>query len=619
MLIMLQFLIQSDFVTDASRQDLVRSSARNLSILRYVARAFVQAVSQFCQHATLRYQWMRYLPRDKGHTWDSFWTALLESIRFRLSTTPALWTKSHSTLRCIKDMRRLPSRMLDRNEDPLFPDLDPEQYLACEYLAKDLDLLKNYGLCSMEKKGFLARVRQDLDQDDSSLIRSPDTDDDWHSRVATILISAWPDLSKTIGRLELIPLIGLEWTSAQTTDGSSVYYSHANGYPIPTNLKLNLVDPQAEKNPHRKQLFGCLGVKEPQVSDIRRSIISYNSKYGVVVKNSRKHLSFLYLTAHLDRDNDDADAYRDIKLVDHQSRKRSSQLHTFFFPDNDAYGAEQLFRPLKPGETDDGARGLDVSFLHRDYMRNCPTQPEGEARTWKRWLSETRHVRDVIPLTRSGSLSEECLYVSKHRPEKFLGFLLKYWKFEGCKITENRTLTNELSKIEVLCENGDLYPLGKTYVPANELEYARRFLEEDEFFPWLKLDASLFNTTRFSELDVLTKALGFGYPKSELEFHLTILRFVADANDDAEGVVEVGRVYDLYSRIEARCHESATPDFSREMIRYINASHYRFWRSLTSGTEKRLIHSISFMFLPIIMKLLVGPCLILVCGKHLQI
>ncbi|KAK7947853.1 uncharacterized protein PG986_008739 [Apiospora aurea] len=64
------FLIQADFVTDAARQDIVRDSLRNLSLLDGVADAFIEAVLQFCRHDILRYQWMRYLPDKVQKTLD---------------------------------------------------------------------------------------------------------------------------------------------------------------------------------------------------------------------------------------------------------------------------------------------------------------------------------------------------------------------------------------------------------------------------------------------------------------------------------------------------------------------------------------------------------------------
>ena len=101
---------------------------------------------------------------------------------------------------------------------------------------------------------------------------------------------------------------------------------------------------------------------------------------------------------------------------------------------------------------------------------------------------------------------------------------------------------------------------------AKQLEYADRFIQEDEPFPWLKQEASLSDVPGLSDLKVLTSALGFGYPKSELEFYLTLLRFIKNASEDAGRLADVGRVYELYGRIGSRYHESVDTSFSRKAI-----------------------------------------------------
>lgn len=345
-----------------------------------------------------------------------------------------------------------------------------------------------------------------------------------------------------------------------------IYYPNVNEYQIPTNLKLNLLVSEAARNRDRKRLFDRLGVQEPLVSHIRYAITIHHGSHDVALPNNRMNLEFLYLTAHLDQDNDYALAYRKIKLFDHMHRKRSPEDYTFYFPGEDPYGAQQLFRPVDPGKSCDSAPDLDVSFLHSDYMSCSSTQPDEENRTWRTWLSQMWYVRDVIPLTCSGRLSEECLYVAKQRPEKFLGFLLKCWKSEGSKVTESQALIHALLSVEVLCENGNMHPLGSTYVHAKQLEYGDRFIQEDEPFPWLKQEASLSDVPGLSDLEVLTGALGFGYPKSELEFYLTLLRFIKNASEDAGRLADVGRVYELYGRIESRYHESVDKFFSRKAI-----------------------------------------------------
>ncbi|KAK6840834.1 hypothetical protein PG987_001694 [Apiospora arundinis] len=66
-----KFLIQADFVTQANRQGIVVDSPRNEGLRRGIIDAFITATKQMCKHPTLRFQWMRYLPKPDD-TIDSY-------------------------------------------------------------------------------------------------------------------------------------------------------------------------------------------------------------------------------------------------------------------------------------------------------------------------------------------------------------------------------------------------------------------------------------------------------------------------------------------------------------------------------------------------------------------
>ncbi|KND89214.1 hypothetical protein TOPH_06201 [Tolypocladium ophioglossoides CBS 100239] len=128
-----KFLIQADFVTQANMQDVVTTSVRNQRLVDGIADAFITAVQQLCEHDTLQYQWMRYLPKKEDYPWDDFWTSLLDKIGARLRSTPVLRPANGGALRLIKDLRVNAPIELDRNEKPLFSDISPEIYLSLRY------------------------------------------------------------------------------------------------------------------------------------------------------------------------------------------------------------------------------------------------------------------------------------------------------------------------------------------------------------------------------------------------------------------------------------------------------------------------------------------------------
>ncbi|RKK26129.1 hypothetical protein BFJ66_g199 [Fusarium oxysporum f. sp. cepae] len=68
-----KFHIQSEFDTNANRQDIVNMTRRNLNICDWIAKTFLQAILEFSQHPFLCHNWPLFLPsQGSGH--DSFWS-----------------------------------------------------------------------------------------------------------------------------------------------------------------------------------------------------------------------------------------------------------------------------------------------------------------------------------------------------------------------------------------------------------------------------------------------------------------------------------------------------------------------------------------------------------------
>jgi hypothetical protein len=563
------------------------SSSRNTGLVFEIATAFVKAVLQFCEHSTLQYQWMRYLPQENEYPWDPFWKLLVNGIKSGLKSKSVLRPRSHGHSRRIEDMLRLPSSMVDKNGDPLFEDVDPEQYLASEYLSEDLDRLKECGLQYMDLKGFITRVQKDLDRPSGSRMKSSKTGENWHSRTAKVLgcpfrENKWSIFRSKVKSLSLLPLTSGEWVS---TSGRSVYYSHINGVPVPRDLNMDLVESRASENAERRQLFDYLGVEKPPPHLVRDRIMAKYRRIGrpasIDICMSRNHLTFLYLTAHLD-DRPDFHT-EDLWIFNHCNDFRKPAVHNFYIADGQPYGAQELFRSIGPrGEHSAGAPGLDVSFVHPSYnMNNSPQPPNGQDLQWATWFNKSLSIRELVRLTekQGQSLSEECLYVAKHRPEKFLGFLSRYWTVDGSVIIKKSDLRGKLLQTQVLCWGNRMHSLGETYLPTAELQQiSSRFLEEGEFFPWLELEMPLSHYSRPPEWEALMDTLGIGYPKSDLDFRLAILKFIRDANPSAVSLKRDTRIYELYGNIQARYNDSVgSVDHSShlKMIRYGPATYSR--------------------------------------------
>ncbi|KAG7284333.1 hypothetical protein NEMBOFW57_010705 [Staphylotrichum longicolle] len=122
-----KFLVQADFVTQANRQDIVTTSARNQGLATGVADAFIQGVVELCDHPELRYQWMRYLPEESAYPWDGFWTQVIEEIRGRLTSTPVLCPAIPGPLQLIRDSRRHKASHLDASDDNVRPHFEGQK------------------------------------------------------------------------------------------------------------------------------------------------------------------------------------------------------------------------------------------------------------------------------------------------------------------------------------------------------------------------------------------------------------------------------------------------------------------------------------------------------------
>ncbi|GLA56281.1 hypothetical protein AnigIFM63604_007225, partial [Aspergillus niger] len=554
------FLIHSDFVTDASRQDIVRSSARNRELRTEIASAFNTAVLEMCKHPLLRYTWMRYLPQRDGHHWDPFWVELLDEIKSRLISSPILQSRTSGSWFPIEQMRSLRDFLLDKSGDPLFPDLPREEYLSSHYLKKDIARLNEYGLEAMWMPAVIERARLDLELPQSKM-KNTETSEDWHSRAATVLSKSfrmgWTHRIRETKSMPLIPLTTGQWVSIQKR---AVYFSSIQGIEIPSDLGIGLVTPGSMSNPQRKQLFEDLGVEEASVDFVRKLIKEKYSTHGIsAVPVSREHLLFLYLTECLAFPSSEALLMnlfegKGLAFSDHKCETRHPKVDAVYFLNEDPYGAKAFLEPIQGG-----APGLDVSFINEHYLRDPPLCPPNEQRTWIEWLKQVFYVRETLSIIEprqsmsKARLGRECLYVAQHRPEKFMGLLLNCWKLDGPRVIQQPELVKKIRNIDVLCENGKRLPLYDTYIPTPERRATvSRFMRNEEYFPWLKLDQPMGEGSLTQQWAALTKALDFGHPKSQVHFYLHIL----DCLDAALGGedTDISSMFDLYVKLEMECH-----------------------------------------------------------------
>ncbi|KAF2188895.1 hypothetical protein K469DRAFT_748131 [Zopfia rhizophila CBS 207.26] len=252
-----KFLIQSDFIAQASRED-VFDSAWNNRLLWNITEVFLDNIDIFLKHDTLRHQWVRYIPIDSIA--DDFWGRLQRMIVDGVSNRHAFFSEANEGLWTPSSLTIVTEQYRDADGHPLLPDATTggNRYISETYDQRlDLPILEKLGTECMKTARFLDRLKQDLARDGSRMrvMRS----DPWHTKVANLLIRAARPKSypKTVKTLPIVPLDNGQWVSPHN---ASIFYPTTGGVQIPTDLGLSLVDASALNNESRRNLFSQLGV-----------------------------------------------------------------------------------------------------------------------------------------------------------------------------------------------------------------------------------------------------------------------------------------------------------------------------------------------------------------------
>ncbi|KAH8587445.1 hypothetical protein B0O99DRAFT_747530 [Bisporella sp. PMI_857] len=484
------FLIQSDFITQANRQDVMESSQRNKNILDGIARAFLDAVFQFCNHPTLQYMWPRYIPLEIS---NPFWVPLKDRIYEHLKGRAVLRGRSHGPLRFISQLKIIEDDFLDNSGNPLVADLDEEMYLASEYQKEDRAALSRLGLGMLDITAVVARFRHDLKQPSSrSRFKSPETNESWHTKTAKLLLrpfeekleSPTPD---TIRGLACIPLQNGNWTAI--TDGA-VFFPRIDGILIPTDLGLRIVDEKSTTNPTRKKLFITLGVEPASIQDVRALILARYKKesFSIGFETSLSDLHFLYSTYS---------PGVTLKLRESTSlwvfNHRDHRVHDgedLYFQSDKEYDLQELMGSVlevAPYNSD-----MIGSFIHPEYRKRIeplPVKRSGSHPTFKAWLHESvgilNHPR-LVDAKDPVQLSPIFRYIIEARPEKLLGTLRAHWASYTTVMSTG--LASKISEAVVPSTNIGSKALKETFVPSETLTVKCGEFLDKQNFPFLKLE-----------------------------------------------------------------------------------------------------------------------------------
>ena len=525
----------------------------NQAILDGVAEAFRDAVLQFCRYPILDYQWVLFLPT--GTISDSFWAQLPPKIFELLKNAPVLQSWSGKQYKSPNQVKYLGSSCRDQYNEPLFEDLVNELYLSRYYDRYYRIYLKRMGVETVSVDDILDRIDADLEKTVPKIV-APTTDDDWHTRVATMLCglledSRYSTVQEEIRAMRLIPLENRVLVSSKEHD---TFYPDYNGVSIPTDLGICLVNPEAIQNKARKKLFSLLGVTHCESKHIRKKILEkYNKWNAASLDASISHLRYLFWNPPEEEQQLDGRIY----LKD-QNEIPVYRMHVTFgrgdlvvddlyFESQEEYGTQKLLERIERSVKGSisVAPGLPVHFLNTSYLEAVSPKASHGGQSWVSWLEKVAGVRRSPRLLKRSSpkeLSDVFLYILENRKDKLLGVLKTHWSEYVWLITP--AIAEILAGAEVECENGEVSLLKESYLPVPKLRKISKQMGVDQRFPFLKLPVEL---TRENEKEwYFLKKFGAG-TKESVDFYLEVLKsLITDSFENLNGETrpEYFRVYE---------------------------------------------------------------------------
>ncbi|KAH7178821.1 hypothetical protein DER46DRAFT_676814 [Fusarium sp. MPI-SDFR-AT-0072] len=560
----LSFLVHSDFVTDATRQKLFTFSDRNIRIKKAVADAIVTAVQDLCKKSGLEHKWMRFLPQINRNSIDPFWLLFDNTLRSQISEVPLLRPRSQKfgSVSKIALLKRLSADQLDQHGAPLLPDLEQEMYLSPEYESQDLDILSQYGLTYMPNWAIISRLEAFTKTDDWRTRSFEDRDEDWHARLARLILKLWNDTQNdwktAIRGMHLIPLVSGELKQVTINGTKCDFYDNLiEGIPIPGDLDFPMLLPAAAANPDCQKLYEVFSPKTLAVQKVREKIINmYKDPVQVAkldVTKSRNHLVFLYRIEPKDFINKEE---QEIMVVFDQKLRIKRPKHEYvYLPGDGAVAPGKILNPPYP----DGLEPPDVSLLHPAYLEDPPSPSAGNEKSWTQWLYHIVYCEEKIqlfsvrdpPPEADKTYSQEYQYLVKAWPGLTLQrLMLNFQKSEVKKQwVDDKKGSALMRRMEFLCTDGVRHPLEETFLPLPKLvESCQKCFASVESMPFLKLDEPMKDDEIPAWL-ALAEHCGIG-TEDDTNFTLVMLRSISKTVTEMTSDISQA-VTDLYLKLES--------------------------------------------------------------------
>ncbi|KAK5987876.1 Protein NO VEIN-like protein [Cladobotryum mycophilum] len=564
----LKFLAHSNLFAHRSGRDSMTILQHDDTLVDQIAETFVQATLQFCEHPQLQHAWPSYLPQsNEGHA--KFLSTLILMIKRRFETTPILFSTSHSELRLIADVHTIPTEMLDGQGNFLFDDSSANRLISQTYTSDDHRNLLSYGLKSLPTGLIVDLIETDVRNISDSKMRSKLTGHDWHSATASLISQLFENEDiEAVKRIKKLPLLPLMDGRLIAADARPVYFPATEGISVPGNIDIQLIEVRATENVERMRLFHHLGVKEPEISLVRDSILKRHQREAglfIDLSTSKAHLHYLYLTHQHKKPEENFQA---ISVYDQQVFRRCPIREDVYLREH-PYGAGELLRVEASSNGKKKAFDLPIVFLHDDYMNDIPTGSPKNNPPWTNWLRDSLYVRETIRLvTVDGTmLSPEFNYVVNQKRHRILGLLQHFWMIG--ELPKREDLIDQLKLIMVPTMPTGSLRLKDAYLPFSHLQAVwQQYGEDGEMSPFLALgqcesDWHLQRRWMFLHTDLGVRKSG------GLQFLLLILLCIRRSNTGANSLKRPERLIALYRAIDEECRMAEDTVAAKRQVREI--------------------------------------------------
>src|SRR5882762_8224145 len=267
----MQFIIQADFLTSTSREDILSDLPWNMALRDAISTAFLDAVKKFSTRPNLKFTWFRYIPRNIH---DSFLGPVENAIISKLSLRPILCSADGTYRPPHKFI--IAGSFCDADGEPFIPEAylpDKLYYLSHPYdLDTDGAYFERLGVKPMSNEHFVGGLNK-------MRLQIPLQSTIWHEAVCQKLYeipntrTGRRNLSLDIWQLPILPLSDGSWASGSS---DSVIFFDTELAGIPQDLGIQFLEADISPASWRHKLFKQLGVREADCQFVANKILEHH-------------------------------------------------------------------------------------------------------------------------------------------------------------------------------------------------------------------------------------------------------------------------------------------------------------------------------------------------------